>query len=142
MLYLLLGPALNKPPTTHTASLPFHHQSHLTARTPSTSSRQQPGQRTLRIRRGLLDDANQRLELGGTGIADNLVHPALARGDDNARLRAQPGERERDFLAVAAADGVGEDKDAVAGAGGVEGGLGDADVGFDADEDDAARRCW
>lgn len=89
---------------------------------------------------GILDNFDDVLELGTAGVADGLVHPALAGGDGDA-LGAETGEGEGDFLLVATTHGVGEDVDFdVAATGrrrqGVEGGLGDANVGFDADEDD------
>jgi hypothetical protein len=71
--------------------------------------------------------------LRNVGIAHALVQPALAGGDLDA-ARAQPGQGQRDLLAVAAADAVGQHVDAVAGGEQVERGLGDADVGLDADE--------
>lgn len=97
---------------------------------------QQRGQGGPGIGGGVLDDADELAEVGAGGVADDLVQPALARGDDDARLGAEAGEGEGHLLGVAAAHGVGEDVDAVAGGAGVEGRLGDADVGLDAHEDD------
>lgn len=86
---------------------------------------------------GILDNLDNVLELGTTGVADGLVQPALARGDDDA-FGAEAGEGERDFLFVAAAYCVGEDVDFGIGrrSESIQGSLGDADVGFYAEKDD------
>lgn len=83
---------------------------------------------------GPLDNRNELLERRVRGVAEALVHPALARRDFDARLGAQPVERHDDLLAVAAADAVGDDVDGVAGVAQVERRLGDANVRLDADE--------
>lgn len=70
-------------------------------------------------------------------IAEALVHPALARGDGDSWLAPQPVERNADLAPVAGAYAVGNDVGEVAGIAQVEGGLGDADVRFDAYEGDA-----
>lgn len=70
-------------------------------------------------------------------IAQALVHPALGGADGDAGLAAQAIEGDADLCAVAGADAVGDDVGEVASVAEVEGGLGDADVGLDADDCDA-----
>lgn len=92
---------------------------------------------SLGINGSTLDNANQGLEGRVRGIAQALVHPALASGDDDTRLGAQPVEGDDDLCPVAAAHAVGNDVGGVAGVAQVQGRLGDADVRLDADEGDA-----
>jgi hypothetical protein len=99
------------------------------------SSQNSPG-----VDRGVLDDAKEAPEAGVGGIANALVHPALARGNDDARLSAETVEGDGDLGRVAAADGVGEDVDAMASVAEVEGSLSNADVRLNADEGDGGRR--
>ena len=82
----------------------------------------------------------QALEAGMGRIAQALVHPALAGGDDNAGLRAQAIQGDGDLATVAAADGVGQHVDGVAAVAHVQGGLGDADVRLDAHEGEGGGR--
>src|SRR5699024_4378133 len=89
---------------------------------------------------GALDDAKEALESRVGGVTERLIHPALGGGDDDAGLGAQTVEGDDDLGAVAAADGVGEHVWDVASVSQVEGSLGDADVGLDADESDAGAR--
>jgi hypothetical protein len=85
-------------------------------------------------RTALLDYLDNLLELGRARVAYALVQPALARAHSGT-LMAQPGEGNGHLLLVAAADAVGHDVDHVAVAEQVEGGLSNADVRFDADDD-------
>jgi len=82
----------------------------------------------------LLDHLDDLLELSNPRIAHTLIQPTLARAHDGT-LVSQARERNGNFFFVAAADAVGDDVDAVAVAEQIEGGLGDADVRFDADDD-------
>lgn len=69
-------------------------------------------------------------------IANNLIHPALARRDGDARLGPQPRQGDANLRRVAAAHAVGDDVHAVALIPQVERRLGDADVALDPDEGD------
>ena len=70
------------------------------------------------------------------GVAHALVHPALARSNSDTLLRAQAVERNGDLWAVAAADAIGNNVDAVTQVAKVKGRLGDADVALDAHQGD------
>lgn len=108
---------------------------------PGQRQRCQRPQSDLRILDCVFDDLDNVLKLGAASVANGLVHPTLTGGDSDT-FGAEAGEGEGHFLPVAATHGVGEDVDFGVGGGseGVEGGLGDADVGFDADEDDFSQR--
>lgn len=118
------------------------HHSNFGTRCPRQRQRRQGPQSGLCILDCVFDDLDNVLELGAAGVPHGLVHPALTRGDNDA-LGAETGEGEGHFLAVAATHGVGENVDlGIRGGGeGVEGGLGDANVGFDADEYDFSCCC-
>jgi len=86
----------------------------------------------------LLDQARDALEVAVLGVAQQLEQQALARGH-NAALARQPGQRHGPLARVAAGHAVLQDVDAVAQPQQIQGGLGDADVGFDADDDHRQR---
>lgn len=90
----------------------------------------------LGIRQRGLDDAEEALEARVGSVADGLVHPALAGSHGDAGFGAEAVECDGDLGGVGAADGVGDDVDAVSRVAEVEGGLGDADVALDAHEGD------
>ena len=97
--------------------------------------RRQSLQRNLGIRRRLLNNLDNLPKLGHGGIAHNLINPALGGRDDGARS-GQPPQRDGDLLGIRGAHGIGQDVNVVPGLEEVEGGLGDADVGLDADDGD------
>ena len=84
-----------------------------------------------RLVAGSLDECEHLLELGGAAAAEQLVHHHLGGGEDAAgRLHAL--QSDAPVLFAARADGVGGDVYRVSVLQGSEGGLGDADVAFDA----------
>lgn len=66
------------------------------------------------------------------GITDTLIHPTFAGGNDDAGLRTKAIESHNDLCSITAADGISNDVGVVASISQIEGCLGNADMGLDA----------
>jgi hypothetical protein len=78
--------------------------------------------------------------LGRCSVSHAFVDDTLACGDDSTFV-AQAGEGYGDLLLVATADAIGNDKDLVASSQQINGGLCDADVALDADNNAGEGPC-
>jgi hypothetical protein len=115
-------------------ALPWQRNSNLDQRF-LHPGRHQRLQRRPGLRRRLLDQLNEIAKALDSRIAKTFVQPTLARRH-NRPSSPEPRQRDPDLLRVPTTHAIGDHVHGVAGVQEVQGRLGDADVGFNADEGD------